>query len=250
MTKFQKSIAGSVLIVLFILIGIHYRMISNVDADSVSAIVSPIKHDKPIYFTFDMDMTKSMYARYEKDKTKKYYDPNLITYLEDNNIGATFYVSGLFVKAYPDLIKEMAKNDKFSFQNHGYDESSFVPNCYWLQTLTSDKEKIDQINDTQKIVAETTGQTPVYFRYPGICHDQKNDKLVEGTGMKIDNGTIIPSDPFNHDVKKMSKIILDQAKDEAVVIMHAGGKNAPKSLEVLKEVIPKLQSKGYDFIKM
>lgn len=201
---------------------------------------------KTIYLTFDMDMNDFMYWKFRRDGTE-WYDPALFAYLEANHIPATFFVSGLFAKAYPGLMKNVAADENFSFQNHAYDESSFVPNCYWLPTLTTDGEKTWQIETTQNLIFQTTGRTATYFRFPGICHDTQNDALVEGLGFRIDDGTIVSGDPFNENTEAIVAAVVKNARDGAVAVMHVGGHNAPKSLDALEQIVPELESEGYSF---
>ena len=240
-------------LILFGLFNVYLYQKTKSSEQSTAVNVSEIKlitPSKKIYLTFDMDMNKHMHDRLSKNKLLKWYDPELISYLDKNNIQATFFISGLFAETYPELLKELASNPNFSFQNHAYDESGFTPHCYWLKSLKGDKEKTDQITKTQNIIQQITGQTPEYFRYPGICHDKKNDTLVQNLGFKISNGTINPSDPFNKNKDKMVKTVMNKAKDGGVVIMHVGGPNAPKSLEVLKQIVPELVSKDFAFAKL
>jgi peptidoglycan/xylan/chitin deacetylase (PgdA/CDA1 family) len=62
-----------------------------------------------------MDMNEAMYER-TLTSGEKWYDPALFAYLEQTNVAATFFVSGLFALAYPDLIENLASNPAFSFQ--------------------------------------------------------------------------------------------------------------------------------------
>ena len=205
---------------------------------------------KTIYLTMDMDMNQKMYWLYRKNKVRTWYDPNVFAYLEKNNIPTTFFVSGLFAKTYSSLVKNLASHPNFSFQNHSYDESSFIPGCYWLQTLTTTQEKISQINTTENIIEETTGQTPTYFRFPGICHNAKNDILIRALGYTLNDATINVSDPFNYNVPAMVGTVISKAYAGGVIIMHIGGPNAPKSLAVLERIYPRLVAKGYMFEKL
>ncbi|MGH7240375.1 MAG: polysaccharide deacetylase family protein, partial [Candidatus Saccharimonadales bacterium] len=204
---------------------------------------------KTIYLTFDMDMNEFMY-----NKTlltdKQWYDPAVFSYLEQHHIPASFFVSGLFAVAYPDLMKDLAATDQFSFENHSYDESSFTPHCYWLTPLGSDSVKTAQIEVTARIIQSFTGQTSKYFRFPGICHDKASDALVEHMGYTINDGTVVPSDPFNNNTAKMVRTVMSEAKSGATIIMHVGGHNAPKSFALLKQIIPKLQAEGYVLEKL
>ena len=92
-----------------------------------------------------------------------------------------------------------------------------------------------------------TGQTPKYFRFPGICHSAHDDQLVEDQGLAIDNGNLISGDAFSLDSARIIKNILGQVKPADVILMHVGGPNAPKDLEVLRAVVPKLKDLGYTF---
>jgi peptidoglycan/xylan/chitin deacetylase (PgdA/CDA1 family) len=210
-----------------------------------SATSHALAKQKTLYLTLDADMNENMQQRLEKKTVKAWYDPELINYLKANKIPATFFVSGLFAQVYPDVIKDLNATGRYTFENHSYDESGFTVHCYNLRTLNSDQEKIDQINKTQKILKDLTGRIPVYFRFPGICHTAHDDQLVEKLGLVINNGNVVASDPFNFDTQKIIQNIYRQAKDRGVIIMHVGGPNAPKSLEVLKQIIPHLQEQGY-----
>ena len=204
---------------------------------------------KVIYLTFDMDMNELMYKK-TITTGEKWYDPAVFAYLEQHHIPASFFVSGLFAVAYPDLMKSLASTSEFSFENHSYDESSFIPHCYWLTALGSDSVKAAQVEATERLIQSFTGQTPKYFRFPGICHDKASDTLVESLGCTINDGTVVPSDPFNTDTKRMVRTVMGEARDGATIIMHVGGHNAPESLALLEQIVPGLKAKGYAFGKL
>lgn len=204
---------------------------------------------KTIYLTFDMDMNEPMYQKTTLSG-KEWYDPALFAYLEQNHIPATLFVSGLFAVAYPNLMQSLAQSGDFEFENHSYDESSFTPHCYWLATLTNDQEKSEQIQKTEKILKEDTGQTATYFRFPGVCTDAQNNALVKSLGYTINDGTVIAGDPFNKNTKAIVRAVLSSATSGATVIMHVGGPNAPESLTALEKIVPKLQAQGYQFAKL
>lgn len=216
-------------------------------ASTTSAV--PPGPNKTIYLTFDMDMDESMYQKALNQK-EHWYNPELFEYLESQNIPATFFASGLFLQAYPALIKNLATDPNFSFQNHSYDESSFVPNCYWLPTLTTDAEKTNRIAETENLILQTTGQTATLFRFPGVCTDPQNDALVQNLGYQIEDGTIISGDPFTNNTQAIINAVVDQARNNGVVIMHVGGPNAPKSLDALEQIVPALRAKGYSFARL
>ncbi len=205
----------------------------------------PLEPTKVVYLTLDADMSPSMEHKLHSSNPPQWYDEQLISYLIDNKVPATFFVSGLFAEVYPNLIKRLNATGNYTFENHSYDESGFTPHCYWLHPLLTDKEKTDQINQTQKILADLTGRPPIYFRYPGLCHSDADNKLVTNMGFKINEGDIVASDPFNPDKAKIEQNVYRQLKNNGIIIMHVGGPNAPKSFAVLKDIIPVLTKLGY-----
>jgi peptidoglycan/xylan/chitin deacetylase (PgdA/CDA1 family) len=136
---------------------------------------------------------------------------------------------------------------RYSFQNHAYDESGFTPNCYNLATIKNDADKIEQVEKTQETLTKITGTTPKYFRFPGICHSDHDDQLIKNLGLIIDNATVVVGDPFNRNLNGMVDRVLTETQNGSVIIMHIGGKNAPRSLEVLKIIVPELRKRGFVF---
>lgn len=213
-----------------------------------TASASPVlsKDEKVIYLTFDADMTPHMKNELLTGKIKAWYDPAIISYLEDKKIPATIFVTGLFAEVYSKEIKQWSENGLL-IENHTYDHSAFRYPCFGLNVLRSDKEKRAEISKTQDIIFKLTGEIPKLFRYPGLCHNSADDKLVKDLGLTIDNGNLTAGDAFNKNSASIVKTILNKTKDRSVILMHLGGPNAPAADRALKQVIPLLQKKGFIF---
>lgn len=208
--------------------------------------ISQPASQKLVYLTFDADMTESMQIR-AKTGQIKFYDQRLVDYLENNKIPALIFTTGLFVQGYPDVIKQLAADQLIQFGNHTYDHPGFAKPCYKLKILNNDQDKIAQINKTQEIIKQATGQTPKYFRFPGLCHTAHDDGLVMNQGLKIMDGDIVSGDAFNSHTASIVNNIMKNVKPGDVILMHVGGPNAPKAFEVLANIVPKLQAAGYGF---
>lgn len=231
-------------------VGLSHQQVSPpAAAPATTATSSEAVPSKTIYLTLDMDMNELMYRKI-RSAGKVWYDPAVFSYLEQNHIPATFFVSGLFAVAYPDLMHNLASSGQFAFENHSYDESSFVPHCYWLRTLTTNQEKIQQIQETEQIIKKDTGQTTTLFRFPGACTNAQNDAFVKSLGYTINDGTDIAGDPFNKNADAIVHAILSHATNGGTILMHIGGPNAPESLIVLEQIVPKLKAQGYQFEKL
>lgn len=208
--------------------------------------VQPAANLKFVYLTFDADMTEGMQAR-AKIGQIKFYDQRVFDYLENNKIPALIFTTGLFVQVYPDIIKQLAVDPLIQFGNHTYDHPGFTQPCYKLKILNNDQDKIAQIEKTQEIIKQATGQTPKYFRFPGLCHSAHDDKLVIDQGLQIMDADLVSGDAFNNHTASIVNNIMKNIKPGDVILMHVGGLNAPKDFEVLANIVPKLQALGYGF---
>ena len=217
--------------------------------EKISIIPAVQASGKVVYLTFDADMTYGMKRNVEAGLAN-YYDPELLKYLEDNHIAATFFVTGMFGEVYPDVVREIGANPNFAIGNHTYDHRAFTKNCYNLSAVWTAQDKTAEILSTQKIIQTLTGQAPKYFRYPGLCHSPADDTLVENLGLTINNNDIISADGFAHDPKHVANTVQARVREGSVVVMHPGGANAQATTSAIKIIIPKLQEMGYQFGKL
>ncbi len=205
------------------------------------------KNGKVIYLTFDGDMTYHMLSQQKSGLVKRWYDPDLFSYLEQNHIPATFFITGLFAQTYPYVLRELAKNKDFSIQNHTYDHSSFQPKCFNLPTLKTDQQKKDEITKTQKILSTFIGHNPEYLRYPGLCHNNHDDDIARMFSLKILPKEIPSGDAFLKNPDAIAKNVVSHLKQGNVFVFHLGDSKTPATLAAIKILIPELKKAGYSF---
>lgn len=206
---------------------------------------------KTVYLTFDADMTQGMKSRLEKKKVAAWYDPKVIEELKSNDVPATIFATGMFAEIYPDLLKELSADGRFSIENHTYDHSAFAWPCYGLPALKTDEAKKAEIERTQAIIEKVTGKKPTLFRYPGLCgHNPHDDALVAAYGLTVNDGTVVSGDAFGRHPERIVKAVLDRVKDGSVVVMHLGGPNAPSTAAAVAELVPLLRARGFRFAKL
>jgi peptidoglycan/xylan/chitin deacetylase (PgdA/CDA1 family) len=86
------------------------------------------------------------------------FTPRILDILAEHQAHATFFVIGRAAEKHPSILKRIAK-EGHTIGNHTLDHDRFGVNQkrdYWRR----------QINETQRIVSEITGQPPVLFRSP------------------------------------------------------------------------------------
>lgn len=205
---------------------------------------------KNIFLTFDADMTPYMKKEQEDGKVKQWYDPELISYLEKNNIPATFFLTGMFAEMYPDLVRELAENPNFSIQNHSYSHLAFDENCYGLAADKSDDERRGEIEKAQSVIKSISGKTPTYFRYPGLCHNAHDDAIVKAEGLSLIEDEFSSGDAYMKNPQMIFDNVLNNIKKIHVIVFHMGTKNTPATTAAIKLLIPKLQKAGYLFVAL
>ncbi len=218
-----------------------------VAADAPQKVASSNAANKTVYLTFDADMTPSMKKRLEEKKVRAWYDPALIAYLRQEDVHATIFVTGMFAETYQSLIAGLAKDDRFSLQNHSYDHSGFEFPCYGLNELKTDDQRRAEVSETQSILTRLTGKAPTLFRYPGLCKNAHDDAIVTSQGLRINDGNLVSGDAFNRNADGIARRVISSAKDGSVVVMHLGGPNAPATTDALRKIVPALRAEGFAF---
>lgn len=261
-TKKKKSKNYYLLILLIISLAFFSYKFSHQKAqDPENLVLSSSSHSfqstnngsreiKKVAFTFDADMTPSMMQNLKNGTTKSLYNKKVIDILIKEKIKATIFVTGIWVRAYPNETKEISDNPLFEIENHSYSHFAFTPDCYKLSYISNNKDS-EEIENAQKLIKETTGITPKYFRFPGGCSDQEDVKIVKKNNLKIIGWDVASGDAFNSDTNQIIKNVELNVKNGSIVVFHLNGDiYAPKTNDALLKIIPYLKKQGYEFVKI
>ena len=129
------------------------------------------------------------------------------------------------------LIAESAMRHQIC--NHSWSHPNF-------KKLADAKFK-EEIEDTQKEIEDTTSMCMLRILRPpygAITAGQR--QIAKDMGYRLEGWTVDPLDWKNRDAKKVSKAILDSAKDGSVVLSHD---IYASTVEAMKTVVPALLAK-------
>jgi peptidoglycan/xylan/chitin deacetylase (PgdA/CDA1 family) len=202
---------------------------TNTDANRVvnipvsrEEIVKGSAASKKIAFTFDAGSTS--------EATQQ-----ILQTLKDNNIKATFFLTGTWIESNPDLTKEIAQQGH-TFGNHTYSHPD----------LTQQKE-VDiryQLSSTEGLIKSTAGNTmkPI-FRPPYGARDARVLRIAADAGYRSIYWTVDSLD-WKTDMKpeQVKNRILAGLENGAIVLMHCG---SPQTAQILPELINDIKSRGY-----
>lgn len=165
---------------------------------------------------------------------------SLIDTLDKHHAKAVFFVNGYRVKSSPDLLKLI------------HDRGQIIGNHSWDHIILKDKPEKEvrkQIEDVQKIVKDTIGESPVFFRPPNGAGGDLGKKIAKENGMLYmtwSNGSLdwTMKSKDSNKPQKIVKNVMDQLHSGSNILMH----ELPWTVEALDTLLTTLESKGYSFV--
>jgi peptidoglycan/xylan/chitin deacetylase (PgdA/CDA1 family) len=204
---------------------------------------------KMIALTFDADMYPFMYANIDNYTE---YDKRVIKLLKDENVHATIFANGLYLKAYPDLIKELAKQPGIEIGNHSWDHGSW-PGCGAKDPLAPPvTDKKAEIEKAAKIIEETVGYAPDWFRFPGFCYSAQSDlDLVKSYGEWPIGNDCFFGDSAGWSAAQQISSVKNGCQNGSIVVTHLNNeKYHPNIYDALKVLIPWWKDNGWQVVNI
>lgn len=179
-----------------------------------------------------IDPNKPMIALTYDDGPSK-YTQELLDVLKENNSTATFFVLGIQINKYKEVIPLIIEYGN-QIGNHSFDHKRL--------TTLNDEELYNQINRTDNLVYEAALYKPYVMRPPyGSTSEELNEKLQK----PIIKWSIDTRDWECRNAEAITKHILDNVKDGDIILMHDIYES---TLEASKTVIPELIERGYQLV--
>jgi peptidoglycan/xylan/chitin deacetylase (PgdA/CDA1 family) len=162
---------------------------------------------------------------------------SIIDYLAAHHMHCTFFVTGWFVRTFPDLVAEIAKQGH-DFGNH----TDKHPHCTEISSdrLRKELTTVEQLMTEQSLAIST----PKYWRPP---FGEYNKQVVQ-TAAELGYTTVMwsaTSVDYNAtgDAHHEAARILKRAAPGGIILCHTG----PVSQRVIPLVVDALLAKGYTF---
>ena len=201
----------------------------NVFAKDNKPIHCVDRDDKKISLTFDVNWAENDYL-YE-----------ILDLLDENNIKATFFIMGKWV-IYPEGNREkLVEIHKRGHEigNHSYVHPDFK---------NIGKERIiEEVKKTEEIIEKEVGVKTNLFRFPSGSYSKESLSAIEGLEYKSIQWDVDSVDWKGESKEREYKKVVNNVKGGSILLYHNNGKY---TVENLKEIIPKLKSEGYEFVKI
>ncbi len=201
----------------------------NVFAKDNKPIHCVDREDKKISLTFDVNWAENDYL-YE-----------ILDLLDENNVKATFFIMGKWV-IYPEGNREkLVEIHKRGHEigNHSYVHPDFK---------NIGKERIiEEVKKTEEIIEKEVGVKTNLFRFPSGSYSKESLSAIEGLEYKSIQWDVDSVDWKGESKEREYKKVIDNVKGGSILLYHNNGNY---TVENLKEIIPKLKSEGYEFVKI
>jgi peptidoglycan-N-acetylglucosamine deacetylase len=205
------------------------------------------RNQKWIALTFDADMYPWMYV---KRKSVPEFDPRIIKLLKDTQTPATIFLNGLYVKAYPALVKELARQPNIELANHSWDHAGWV-NCTNTTPIPRPLTKTTEVTKVEEIINQVTGIKVRYFRYPGGCYGGADLDLVKSLGERPIGWDCYFGDSLNWSARQQIASVKSNCQPGSIVITHLNGAPYHSGVyEALKVLIPWWKANGWEVVNI
>lgn len=199
-----------------------------VDGDGDRGVATePGKEVKRVALTFD-------------DGPDLKYTTAILDILKEEDVKATFFVVGIQVEKYPDIVLRMI-DEGHVVGNHtqGHKDLSKLSKAQMLK----------QIEEADQAIEEAIGVRVPLFRAPyGAVSELLKETLAE-QGRRLVGWTVDTRDWAGTSIADMRDMIRKETKSDGIILMHSfGGKHIANTVEMLPDVIRDLRELGFAFV--
>ena len=160
----------------------------------------------------------------------------IVRTLSQFGVRATFFVTGRYAAANPDVVAGMARAGMES-ANQSYSHAA-------LPTLQPE-QIMRELVQTSACIQDITGLAPAFFRPPGGRSSNTVQHAVGQVGMRACMWTVNAPQAEQQSAKAVFNHVVGRVRPGAVVLMHNG---SPATLSALPGIIKELRKKGYEFL--
>ena len=194
-----------------------------VASQKVLPIYSVEREDKVISVTFD--------ASWGGDKTLAILD-----LLDQYNAKATFFLVGIWVDKYPELVQEIARRGH-EIGNHSDSHAHF--------TQISDAQIRQELKDCSDKIEDLTGTRPTLFRPPYGDYNSKVITVVRDAGYEAVQWSIDSLDWKNRGVNDLVKRATNNVQKGDIILFH---NDSQYIVEALPAILQHYQAQGFTMI--
>ena len=161
----------------------------------------------------------------------------LIKILDEQDVKATFFMVGDWVRKYPESVKK--------FFDHGHEIMNHSDTHPHINELSAEKVR-EEITACDDAIESVIGVRPTLFRGPYGEYNNTVIEVAEELGHKTLQWDVDSLDWKDLAAEDIVLRVTKRTKSGSVLLFHNGAKNTPAALP---KVIEALKKEGYTFVK-
>ena len=165
--------------------------------------------------------------------------PKIISILEENDVKATFFVIGVNAKNYPEALKLVSEKGH-EIGNHTY--------SHGIIRGKSLKSIAREVIEAEEEIKGLTGVSTNLLRPPCGLYDDTTVSFAQENGYKIVLWNIDTLDWEHSSVSDIISTVTGGVKGGDIILFHDYISGENNTFEALKQIIPILKNKGYEFV--
>lgn len=173
--------------------------------------------------------------------------PKVLDLLDQYQAKASFFCIGKKAAAHPDIVREIAQRGH-SVENHSYRHS-------WAFALYGFSRLRREVEATQSVIADITGQPPSYIRAPAGFRSPLLDAVLARLGMFYVSWTRRGFDTVNRNPSEVLQRLLRGLAPGDILLLHDGSyvrtdAGEPIALAVLPALLDQLATRGLKSVSL
>ena len=173
------------------------------------------------------------------DGPSKPYTEQILAILDKHNVKATFYLLGVSIKSYPEIVKQTIKAGHELGNHSMYHKKVKNKNA---DSVAKEISNVDELIKTMGYTKETTFRSPYGQVSPVI------QQAVTKLGKKNVLFSYLPKDWEGPAAQVIHDRIMKRVRPGFIITLHDGGKRRQTTVQATDMLIESLQSQGYRFV--
>jgi peptidoglycan/xylan/chitin deacetylase (PgdA/CDA1 family) len=193
----------------------------------------------------------------EVEKEISGYDFEIVNYLRANNVKATFFACGKWMRSHPEKTMQLMSDPLFEVGNHGWnhknlrlpDKNKILDQILWTQAQYELLwEQMMENPCFRQIGKKDIPRVPRVFRFPyGTCNSEALGTLQE-LGLSAIQWDVVSGDPAKgQTAQAISELVLRKAQPGSIIVFHANARGHGTA-QALPMFVPKLKDRGFQFV--
>jgi peptidoglycan/xylan/chitin deacetylase (PgdA/CDA1 family) len=170
-------------------------------------------------------------------------DLGITSYLVERRIAFTMFMGGRFARDNAAAVRELAKYDFVSIQNHSWSHNNDMRNL--------DDERVrSEVLRASAMIESVTGHRPTLFRFPAGNADERTVAEVRALGLEVVHWRWAEGDPDpNISADQLVEQTLARTRPGDILVFHVNGRGW-HTAEALPRIVDGLAARGFSFVRV